>query len=51
MIIGIVAVDQNLAIGKQGKLPWHYPADMKFFKETTVGNSVVMGRRTWLTLT
>ena len=49
-IIGIVAVDRNLAIGKGGKLPWHYSADMKFFKETTVGNTVVMGRRTWLTL-
>src|SRR5258706_14081559 len=49
-IIGIVAVDQNLAIGKDGRLPWHYSADMKFFKETTIGNAVVMGRRTWLTL-
>ncbi|MDX6445697.1 MAG: dihydrofolate reductase [Blastocatellia bacterium] len=49
-IIGIVAVDQNLAIGKAGGLPWHYSADMKFFKETTIGNAVVMGRRTWLTL-
>src|SRR6266478_5347106 len=50
MIIGIVAVDQNLAIGKGGRLPWHYSADMKFFKETTIGNAVVMGRRTWETL-
>lgn len=50
MIIGIVAVDQNLAIGKDGKLPWHYSADMKFFKQTTIGNAVVMGRRTWSTL-
>ena len=50
MIIGIVAIDRNLAIGKGGRLPWHYSADMKFFKETTMGNAVVMGRRTWLTL-
>jgi len=50
MIIGIVAVDRNLAIGKGGKLPWHYSADMKFFKQTTLGNVVVMGRRTWSTL-
>ena len=50
MIIGIVAVDRNLAIGKGGRLPWHYSADMKFFKETTIGNAVVMGRHTWLTL-
>ena len=49
-VIGIVAVDQNLAIGKDGRLPWHYSADMKFFKQTTIGNAVVMGRRTWLTL-
>lgn len=50
MIIGIVAIDRNLAIGKDGQLPWHYSADLKFFKETTIGNIVVMGRRTWLTL-
>ncbi|MEJ7848133.1 MAG: dihydrofolate reductase [Pyrinomonadaceae bacterium] len=47
MIIGIVAISQNYAIGKDGKLPWHYPADLKFFKETTTGNSVVMGYNTW----
>ena len=50
MIIGIVAVDRNGAIGKGGKLPWHYSADMKFFKETTMGNACVMGYNTWLTL-
>lgn len=50
MIIGIVAVDRNGAIGKGGKLPWHYSADMKFFKETTTGHMVVMGSKTWLTL-
>jgi len=50
MIIGIVAVDRQGAIGKGGKLPWHYSADMKFFKETTTGHSCVMGYNTWLTL-
>jgi dihydrofolate reductase len=50
MIIGIVAVDRKGAIGKGGKLPWHYSEDMKFFKETTTGNAVVMGHNTWLTL-
>lgn len=49
-IIGIVAVDRNGAIGKGGKLPWHYSADMKHFRETTTGNACVMGQRTWLTL-
>jgi dihydrofolate reductase len=47
MIIAIVAIAKNFAIGKDGKLPWHYPADLKFFKETTVGNAVVMGFHTW----
>ena len=50
MIIGIVAVDRQGAIGKGGKLPWHYSADMKFFKQTTIGNACVMGYKTWLTL-
>lgn len=50
MIIGIVAIAKNFAIGKDGKLPWHYSADLKFFKETTVGNAVVMGSNTWASL-
>ena len=50
MIIGIAAVDRKGAIGKGGKLPWHYAADMKFFRETTTGHAVVMGRKTWLTI-
>ena len=50
MIIGIAAVDRKNAIGKRGKLPWHYSADMKFFRETTTGHAVVMGRKTWLTI-
>src|SRR3977135_1643577 len=50
MIIGIVAVDRNGAIGKGGTLPWHYSADMKFFRETTTGHACVMGYHTWLTL-
>ncbi|HEX7175001.1 MAG TPA: dihydrofolate reductase [Pyrinomonadaceae bacterium] len=49
-IIGIVAVDRNGAIGRGGALPWHYPADMKFFREQTTGNVCVMGRRTWASL-
>ena len=50
MIIGIAAVDRKGAIGKGGKLPWHYSADMRFFRETTSGHAVVMGRKTWLTI-
>jgi len=47
MIIGIVAISTNYAIGKDGKLPWHHSADLRFFKETTTGNAVVMGSNTW----
>ncbi|HEX8457352.1 MAG TPA: dihydrofolate reductase [Pyrinomonadaceae bacterium] len=46
-IIGIVAIDRNGAIGKGGSIPWHYPADMKFFREQTTGHACLMGRRTW----
>ena len=46
-IIGIVAIARNFAIGKQGKLPWHYPADLRFFKQTTAGHAVAMGWNTW----
>lgn len=46
-IIAIAAVDANWGIGYNGKLLEHVPADMKFFKETTMGNYVVMGRKTW----
>jgi dihydrofolate reductase len=49
-IIGIVAVDRHGAIGRGGALPWHYSADLKFFKEQTTGNVCVMGRRTWESL-
>jgi dihydrofolate reductase len=49
-IIGIVAVDRNGAIGKGGSIPWHYSADMKFFREQTTGHACVMGRRTWASL-
>jgi dihydrofolate reductase len=46
-IIGIVAVAKNFAVGKDGKLPWHYAADLKFFKQMTVNHAVVMGFNTW----
>jgi dihydrofolate reductase len=49
-IIGIVAVARNGAIGKGGILPWHYSADMRHFKQTTIGHACVMGYKTWLTL-
>ena len=42
----IVAAERNWAIGKNNKLMWSIPADMKFFRETTQGNVVIMGRKT-----
>ena len=47
MIIGIVAIARNMAIGKAGRLPWHYTEDLKFFKRTTIGQVVAMGSTTW----
>lgn len=49
-LVGIVAMDRNGAIGKGGTLPWHYSADMRFFKQQTTGHACVMGRNTWHSL-
>lgn len=49
-ITGIVAMDRQGAIGKGGRLPWHYSADLKFFKSETSGNACVMGYKTWESL-
>jgi len=43
----IVAADENNAIGKENKLPWKLPKDMKFFKDTTMGKPILMGRKTF----
>jgi dihydrofolate reductase len=50
MISIIVAVSEDLGIGKDNDLLWHLPEDMKRFKQLTMGKTVVMGRRTWLSL-
>lgn len=46
----IAAMDQEKAIGKDGDIPWHYPEDLKHFKEKTTGYSVLMGRKTYESL-
>ena len=46
-LIAIVAMSANRVIGRAGKLPWHYPEDLKFFKKTTLGHPVLMGRVTF----
>jgi len=43
----VAAVAENGVIGADGEMPWHYPADLAHFKETTMGHPVVMGRRTY----
>jgi dihydrofolate reductase len=43
----VVAAAQNGVIGQQDRLPWHLPDDFKFFKATTIGHTVIMGRKTW----
>ena len=47
----IWAQDQNGGIGKDSKLPWHIPADLKNFKKLTFNSTIVMGRKTWMSLT
>jgi len=41
----IAAVAENGLIGKDNKLPWHLPADLRFFKNTTMGHPIIMGRK------
>ena len=46
----IVAHARNGVIGKDNKLPWYLPEDLRYFKRTTLGKPVIMGRKTWETL-
>jgi dihydrofolate reductase len=46
-LIAIAAMASNRVIGRDGKLPWHLPEDLKFFKQTTLGHPVLMGRKTF----
>ena len=50
MLSIIVAVAGNRAIGKDNQLLWHLPEDMRYFRETTRGKPVIMGRKTWESL-
>ena len=43
----IMAMDVNRLIGKDGGMPWHISADLKYFKRITMGKPVIMGRRTF----
>ena len=46
-IIHIVAVDENMGIGKDGKLLYSIPNDLKYFRDTTLGHSLLCGRKTY----
>lgn len=43
----VAAMGRNRAIGRDGQLPWHLPAELQAFKRRTMGKPVVMGRKTW----
>ncbi|MEO6697181.1 MAG: type 3 dihydrofolate reductase [Gammaproteobacteria bacterium] len=46
----IAAVGKNLVIGKDNAMPWHLPADLKYFKRVTLGKHVIMGRKTFASI-
>jgi len=46
----VSAMDSNRLIGKANALPWHMPADLAFFKRTTMGKPVIMGRKTYTSI-
>ncbi len=50
MISLIAALTQNRVIGKNNDMPWYIPEDLKFFKKTTLGKPMIMGRKTFESL-
>jgi dihydrofolate reductase len=46
----IAALDKHGAIGKEGRIPWHLPADMRYFRRKTAGKSIIMGRKTYISI-
>ena len=47
MLSMIAALANNRVIGKDNEMPWHLPADLQFFKKTTMGCPIIMGRKTY----
>lgn len=47
MISFLVAMDRNRLIGRDDDLPWHLPADLRYFKKLSTGHPVIMGRKTF----
>jgi dihydrofolate reductase len=50
MVSIIAAISKNNVLGKENKLLWHLPKDFKFFKDTTLGHPIIMGRKTFESL-
>lgn len=50
IISAIVATDEQGTIGKDNDIPWYLPADLQFFKRTTMGAPIIMGRKTFLSI-
>src|SRR4051794_24452108 len=50
MVALVVAYARNGVIGRDGDLPWHLPTDMQHFRELTTGGTVVMGRKTYVSI-
>ncbi|MEZ4300822.1 MAG: dihydrofolate reductase [Polyangiaceae bacterium] len=46
-LILVLAIARNGVIGKDGKVPWHIPEDLRHFKAMTVGHAILMGRKTY----
>lgn len=47
ILSAVVAITKNGVIGKEGGLPWYLPADLRHFKEITMGHPIIMGRKTY----
>ncbi len=46
----IVAATRNQVIGLNNQMPWHLPADLRYFKQRTLSKPIIMGRKTWESL-
>ncbi len=47
IVSAIVAIAENNVMGKDNDIPWYLPADLKYFKKTTLGHHIIMGRKTY----
>ncbi len=47
MLYHVVAMAENRVIGKDNRLPWHFSSDLKHFKQLTMGQTIIMGRKTF----